>query len=208
MRISIIMAVHLGYYEVAVTHSASDPTIRFRYAVESFRKQNFKDAELIIVSDGCNIAEGIYYDSYFDDHAIRFKYVDKQPTFSGIPRNIGLEMAKGEIICYLDHDDAFGQNHLQIINDNFDTSKYDWVWYNDYPVNTVLSEKQERDVWPVLNVIGTSAIAHKRSAGVVWGGEYAHDWRMIEKCLLPLPGIKIPTPEYYVCHFRKIEDFK
>ena len=115
-------------------------------------------------------------------------------------------MAKGEIICYLDHDDAFGPNHLQIINDNFDISKYDWVWYNDYVVDTILAEKQERDVWPALNVIGTSAIAHKKSANVVWPSGYAHDFRMIEQYLLQRPGIKIPTPEYYVCHFRKIED--
>ena len=114
-------------------------------------------------------------------------------------------MAKGEIICYLDHDDAFGPNHLQIINDNFDTSKNDWVWYNDYVVDTILADKVERNVWPALNVIGTSAIAHKRGLAV-WGGDYAHDFRMIEQCLMPLPGMKIPTPEYYVCHFRKIED--
>jgi glycosyltransferase involved in cell wall biosynthesis len=206
MRISVIMAVNLGYYDVGFTHSASDPTIRFRHAVESFRKQHFKDAELLIVSDGCKVSEAIYYDSYFGDPSMRFRYIDKQEVFSGVPRNTGLLMAKGDIICYLDHDDAFGPNHLQIINDNFDTEKNDWVWYNDYVVDTILAEKVERNVFPALNVIGTSAIAHKRNVGVVWEGEYAHDWRMIEKCLLPLPGMKIPTPEYYVCHFRRIED--
>ena len=198
------MAVHLGYYDVGFTHSASDPTIRFRNAIESFRKQTFKDAELIIVSDGCKIAEAIYEDSYSHDLSIKFKYLEKQPIFSGVPRNVGIEMAEGDIICYLDHDDAFGPNHLQIINDNF--GAWSWVWYNDFLVDTILAHKYERDVVPAMNVIGTSAIAHRKDAGVVWGDGYAHDWRMIEACLLPLPGIKIPTPEYYVCHFRKIED--
>ena len=119
MKISVIMAVNLGYYDVGFTHSASDPEERFINAVDSFINQKFKDAELIIVSDGCRKAENLYWSNYSYNPSIKYKYLDKQATFSGVPRNVGLSMADGEIICYLDHDDAFGPNHLQIINDNF-----------------------------------------------------------------------------------------
>ena len=206
MRISVVMAVNLGYYDVGFTHSASDSEKRFINAVNSFLNQSLKGSELIIISDGCEKAEKIYGEMFTRCLNVRFRGIDKQPIFSGTPRNMGIQTATGDVICYLDHDDAFGPNHLQIIHDNFDTSKHDWVWYNDYVVDTILAEKAERNVFPAMNVIGTSAIAHRKKAGVVWGDGYAHDFRMIEACLLPRPGIKIPTPEYYVCHFRKIED--
>ena len=48
--------------------------------------------------------------------------------------------------------------------------------------------------------IGTSSIAHKRNLDIIWDDGYGHDWNMIEKCLLPYNGIKIVTPEYFVCH--------
>ena len=208
MRISVIMPVNLGYYENAITHSADNPGFRFIQAVRSFYKQTFRLAELIIISDGCRIAEQLWRKYYSDQQFIHFKYIEKQSQFSGMVRNTGIEMAQGEIICYLDHDDAFGVNHLSIINENFDTSKYDWVYYNDYLVDTIMAEKYERTVIPVQRSIGTSSIAHRRNIDVVWGNEYNHDWHMIEKYLLPLPYIKIPTPEYYVCHFRKTDDFK
>ena len=202
------MAVSLARYENAITSSASHPEYRFIQAVKSFLAQSFKDAELIIISDGDKMAEDIWAHQWVANPSIKFKYIAKQSQFSGVVRNTGLAMAEGDVICYLDHDDCFGPTHLKVISDNFDTAKYDWVYYNDFLVDTIMAEKYERQVIPAPRSIGTSSIAHKRSTEVVWGDEYNHDWHMIEKYLLHLPHTKIPTPEYYVCHFRKVEDFK
>jgi len=207
MRISVIMPVNLGYYKCDVTQSASHPEIRFMYAVRSFLSQVFKDAELIIISDGDRKVEDIWTHLWVGNPSIRFKYIDKREPYSGVVRNVGLEMAGGDIICYLDHDNVFGPNHLRIIDENFDTREYDWVYYNYYLVDTVMADKVMRNVDPVYCSIDTGAIAHKRSIGVEWETGYGHDWWMIEKYLLPLKSMKIPTPEYYFCHFRKIEDF-
>ena len=153
------------------------------------------------MSDGCKIAEEIYNRLFTDKVNVRFKYIEKQEMFIGVVRQSGLELALGEIICYLDHDDMFGVNHLAIIDECFDTDKYDWVYYNDFLVkNAAHTVVEERLVKPKQNFIGTSAIAHKRSIGVVWGNEYGHDMDMIRNYLLPLPYTKIPTPQYYVCH--------
>jgi hypothetical protein len=48
-------------------------------------------------------------------------------------------------------------------------------------------------------------ISHRKDLNVVWGDNYAHDWRMIERYLLPHPSIQIPMPQYYVCHFHPID---
>ena len=207
MRISVIMPVNLGVYECDVTHNPDNSVFRFIQAVQSFIHQSLSGNELIIISDGCDVAEATYNDWFSAHPRIRFKKIPKQDPYSGAVRNAGLEMARGEIICYLDHDDAFGSRHLQIINENFDTSKYDWVYYDDFLVDTTMENKEHRIVDPVFCSIGTSSIAHRRDVEVKWGNGYGHDWAMIEKYLLRQPHMKIATPEYYVCHFRKIEDF-
>jgi len=205
MRISVIMPVNLGYYDViengqVVIKSASDPEHKFRRAINSFIIQSFKDAELIIVVDGCWIAANIYLTGYSQIPNIRYKWLDKQVQYAGIVRQTGIEMATGEIICYLDHDDMFGRNHLSIINENFDLEKYDWVYYDDfivYPDDTVFL----RDVQQEVCKIGTSSIAHKKNLEVKWGDGYGHDWHLVNTYLIPNHKcIKIPTPQYYVCH--------
>jgi len=196
------MPVFLQSYEINGIKSAKDPVIKFLRAVDSFIRQSFSDAELIIISDGCKIAEQLYDIEFSHISRIKYAYIEKQSTFSGRVRQTGIKMAQGDIICYLDHDDYIGINHLKIINDNF---KGDWVYYNDYLIQGKDGEDlifKEREVSPQLYYIGTSMIAHRKDLNVVWGDGYTHDWRMIEKYLLPHPSMKIPTPEYYVCHFH------
>lgn len=201
MRMSVIMPVYLGKYEFLIHRSASDPENKFRRAINSFLQQTFDDAELIIVSDGCDASKAIYLSEFSDEHQIRFTQIPKQPLYGGMTRQTGVDMAIGDIICYLDHDDMFGNNHLRIINDNFDTDMYAWVYYDDYLVrNADHSKIDTRTVVPMRNWMGTSSIAHRRDIGVVWGDGNTHDFDMIEKYLLHLKYTKIPTPQYYVCH--------
>lgn len=203
MKISVIMPVYLNPYP----NSATNLSYKFMRAVQSFIDQEFKDAELIIISDGCNKAESVY-NMYFDQVAnIHFKRIDKQIPFSGIVRQTGLNMAQGEIICYLDADDLLGTKHLTIINEFFDLSLYDWAFYDDHVIIDTQFNYSTRNVSIAYACIGTSTIAHKKSLGVVWGDGYGHDWRLIEKYLMNRPGIKIPTPQYYVCHTPAGNDF-
>jgi glycosyltransferase involved in cell wall biosynthesis len=198
--ISVIMPVNLSPYKHGNIKCASDPEYKFKRAVQSYLDQTFKDSELIIISDGCSKAEDIYLKYYSNNKSIIFKIIEKQIDFSGNIRQSGIELAKGEIICYLDHDDFFGRDHLKYINESF---KNDWVYYDDFIItgkNDHGFNATKRDVVPQFCSIGTSSIAHKRSLNVVWGDGYGHDWRMIEKYLLRFPHSKIPKAEYYVCH--------
>lgn len=208
LRFSVIMPVCLSPYEVDGIKSASHPEIKFKRAVDSFLDQSFKDAELIIIADGCGITEDIYVSDYLHCKNIKFKYIEKQPHHGGKVRQTGIEMAQGEIITYLDHDDFIGSDHLKIINNNFDTSKYSWCFYDDYLIQRKEGNElifKIREVKPSLYYIGTSMISHLRRLNVKWTDGYAHDWRMIENYLLPHAGIKITMPQYYVCHFHKID---
>lgn len=203
MRFSVIMPVCLSPYQFGEIKSASDPEYKFRRAITSFIHQSLPGNELIIISDGCDIAERIY-NEYSSHPKIRFKKIKKQIQYSGKVRQVGIEMAKGDIITYLDHDDFIGVDHLRIISENFD-SDYKWCFYNDYLIQGKEGNElifKIREVARSLYHIGTSMISHLRNMNVQWPDGYAHDWRMIESYLLPHPGVRIPMPEYYVCHFH------
>lgn len=205
MRFSVIMPVCLEPYEWGEIKSASSPEDKFIRAVLSFIHQSMSGNELIIIADGSDKAETIYKENFSSHPHIRFKRIEKQPLFSGKVRQSGIDMARGEIICYLDHDDFIGSDHLKIINDHFTGQ---WVYFNDWLAQDKIGSElvfTGREVLPQLNYIGTSMIAHKRSLEVKWDDGYTHDWRMIEKYLLPHPGIRIPRPQYYVCHFHEID---
>ena len=62
MRISVIMPVYLGEYPTR----GSNPEYKFKRAVETYIDQEYKDSELIIVSDGCRIAEGIWRNNFIN----------------------------------------------------------------------------------------------------------------------------------------------
>jgi glycosyltransferase involved in cell wall biosynthesis len=208
MRFSVIMPVCLEGYVSGPNRSASLPEFKFTRAIDSFLNQTFNDAELIIISDGSVKAQEIYQAYYSHHPNIRFKYLDKQDLFSGKVRQAGIDMASGDIICYLDHDDLFGKDHLDIINKHFNTDILDWVYYNDYLVtNPELTGLHERENIKANCRIGTSTIAHKRSLEVQWPDGYGHDWKLIETYLLHHPNDKIPTAQYYVCHLSGFSDF-
>lgn len=203
MKISVIMPVYLGEYP----NAANNRSYKFMRAVQSFIDQEFKDAELIIISDGCSKSQAVHKIYYDNISNIRFKLIEKQALFSGAVRQAGIAMAQGEIICYLDADDLLGRKHLLIINEFFDLTLYDWAFYDDHVIMDNQFNYSTRNTSIDYACIGTSSIAHKRNIEVVWTDGYGHDWRLIETYLKHRPGIKIPTPQYYVCHLPTGLDF-
>jgi glycosyltransferase involved in cell wall biosynthesis len=202
------MPVCLTPYAQYGNTCATNPEFKFKRAINSFIAQEHKNCELVIVSDGCKKAEKIYLENFTQIPNIRFKFIEKQILFSGVVRNTGIEMAQGELICYLDHDDIFGTRHLLTINQYFDTNIYDWCYYNDFLIIDKDFNTLERNISLHPCWIGTSCIVHKKSLGVRWSNGYGHDWELIKNYLFnKRPGIKIPTAQYYVCHAPGTCDF-
>lgn len=198
MRFSIICPSYLGNYKGA----AANRDKKIVRMIESVMAQTFQDFELIIIADGCKKTVEIC-EPYFYEYLpkIRILEIPKQKTWSGLVRNAGIAKAQGEIITYIDIDDYFGANHLQIINDNF--GDYDWVYANHYMWNPKQGKFLEYNTnIEVKGMCGTSSISHKRSMNAYWvNNGYEHDFVFINtlKKISNNYG-RIPCTEYMVCH--------
>ena len=178
------MPSYLGDYPNCATNREE----KLPRAIESFLAQEI--GELVVVADGCNKTAEIA-----SKYPVTIISIDKQPFFSGVPRNTGIQAAKYNYIAYLDNDDMFGANHLKRIADNLDA---DWLYWNDYVNGKV------RPVSLEFGHIGTSAIAHKKDLNCKWGDGYGHDWEFIQQ--LKNYFSKQITTNYQVMHIPNVID--
>lgn len=210
MKVTVIMASFLGNYP----GSAQYRDKKFIRAVNSFKKQTYQNKELIIVSDGCEITTRLYNENFKDDDNIRLIELPKQVLYSGEMRNVALREAEGDLISYLDSDDVIGKKHLETIVEQFDTDKYDWVFYNDYLVTSPdFKMLQTRVVETRFGSIGTSAVTHKNPKNIKngkylrWTSGYGHDFIFVYK--LNALGTRFTklskNPQYLVCHYRNAD---
>lgn len=95
--ISIIIPVYNGEKYIADT-------------IKSVIDQTYKNWELIIVDDGStdNTAKVV---EQFSDY--RISYIKKNNTGVSDTRNVGANLAKGEILCFLDADDVWLPQNLE-----------------------------------------------------------------------------------------------
>ena len=191
MRFSVVIPSYLGHYHNAA-RNREDKILR---AINSVFNQSFTDYEVIVVADGCEKTMGIV-----GDIDVRSFLIPKSRTWSGEPRNKGIEEAQGDYIIYLDIDDIYGTDHLKNVEAGIGDN--DWVWYDDIRYSPRTEEWYENPCYITkLGRHGTSNICHRRWLPVRWDHVgYAHDYYFVQQLLRYPKYAKIPGAEYYVCH--------
>ncbi len=126
-------------------------------AISSCLKQTYRNIEVIVIDDGCTDNTEQVVKSFIDERVV---YI-KNKTNKGIPatRNIGLNIATGEFIGFLDHDDEYLpekiEEQVKVLTDNPDigfvvcgryeieikTNKQTIKKANDYILQQVLVRK-------------------------------------------------------------------
>ena len=82
-------------------------------AIESVINQTYKNWELIIIDDGSTDNTNEVVNKFIQkDH--RIKYFYQQNSERSIARNNGIKKSKANWICFLDSDDLYHFNHLEI----------------------------------------------------------------------------------------------
>ena len=95
------------------------------FAIDYFLKQDYPNAELVIIDDGINSSASI-----IPDHPkIKYFYTEPLGTI-GVKRNYACEKALGEIIMHWDDDDYYAPDWITRITDALLTSDADIVGLN------------------------------------------------------------------------------
>lgn len=125
---------------VTVLIATYNKSSTLRYAIESVLWQTFEDFELWVVGDGCTDDSEQVVTS-FTDPRVNWCNLPVNTGYQSIPHNEGLRRANGEYIAYLNHDDIWMPNHLQVLVDclenpgvDFAYTIMEWIltWQDDY----------------------------------------------------------------------------
>lgn len=73
--------------------------------------QKFADYELILVDDGSTDSSGTICDRYADEND-KIRVIHKQNEGQSDARNVGLQQAKGEYVCFVDSDDYWDEEAM------------------------------------------------------------------------------------------------
>jgi glycosyltransferase involved in cell wall biosynthesis len=94
--------------------------------IESILNQEYEDYELLLVNDGSTDQSGCICDDYaLKDNKI--KVVHQQNKGVSVTRNLGIEKAVGEWICFVDGDDTLQPNSLALIMNKFENQQFEII---------------------------------------------------------------------------------
>ncbi len=88
--------------------------------IDSILSQTFTDFELLLIDDGSKDKSGTICDEYAEKDS-RVKVFHKKNGGVSSARNLGLDNAKGEWICFVDSDDYIESGFLQSFEGNLDS---------------------------------------------------------------------------------------
>ena len=90
-----------------------------------FAKRNFPQTEIIVVENGST--EDM---SFLNEYDIVLRHCEKGISRA---RNLGLDIAKGDYICFIDNDDWIPGYYFEEIYKRIESGKdwYIWQWYSD-----------------------------------------------------------------------------
>jgi len=142
-------------------------------AIDSVLSQSFQNFEIIVIDNGSTDSTKQIVESYASS---KIKYFFQKGSGSpASPRNAGIRKSSAEWICFLDSDDYWLPNKLEVLNREINTSKNADVFYHyekmfDYNIGkeTILSHKRSlnnmyQDMLENGNQLSTSATTIRKS---------------------------------------------
>ncbi len=102
------------------------------------------EVEWIIVDDGC-------HEKRLDDIDAKIIHLENNSGGASVPRNIGLDNAKGKYITFIDADDMVSDNYISKIMDKINNTNFDYCyisWRSQRHENNIIIE-EEPPIWNV-----------------------------------------------------------
>ena len=205
---SVVMQSTLKDYPGAATNREE----KLLRAVDSVLKQYCDDLELIVIADGCDDTIRLL-EGYTDERLLTHKIEIEQPKnvrgkWRSVARNVGIRLANGRYIVYLDNDDMFTPHYLRYLKDEILRDTLAWYVVDHY--YKVPSRWKYKRVELRPNSAGTANIVHTKRIRSRWP-EYwnygAEDWAFIRSIINErIPHRHIDLAGYMICHMRGVYD--
>ncbi|CUQ11647.1 Hyaluronan synthase [Turicibacter sanguinis] len=114
------------FYSIIVPIYNSECTLK--ECLDSIRNQTYENFEVILVNDGSKDNSGFICDTY-SLHDNRFKVIHRNNSGVSNARNLGLSVAKGKYIIYIDSDDYIEKGTLEKITEVMAGKEYDLIMF-------------------------------------------------------------------------------
>ena len=130
------------------------------HSINSVIKQTYINWELLVIDDGStdNTKEIVLN---YKDKRIKYFYQDNQER--SVARNHGIDLASGIYICFLDSDDLYEANHLEVLNS--------YVSLNNHPKELIFTNcyylKEYKKDKPTLPIASGDPIKYLLQASVI-----------------------------------------
>ena len=95
--------------------------------LKSVTAQSFSDYEVLLVDDGSTDASASVCRSLCGGDA-RFRYLHQENQGPSAARNAGLDLARGQWICFVDSDDAVAPDYLSALYERIEREGCDCVF--------------------------------------------------------------------------------
>lgn len=170
-------------------------------AINSVLEQAYTDWELIIIDDGSTDNTRQVVQSFINRHN-NIQYFYQENKERSVARNLGIQQSKGQYLCFLDDDDYFLPNHLQVLQEAIIAQKKPVAIFRTGMI-TKEGEKRthspfynpQKDKNPILfflnNMVGMHTLAfHKEILDEVqFDKRWFHfqDTHLLIRCLLKFP---------------------
>ncbi|MCM8786962.1 MAG: glycosyltransferase family 2 protein [Candidatus Omnitrophica bacterium] len=145
-----------------------------KIAIESILSQTFEDYEIIIIDDGSTDKTELLIKDLIKKSFIareKIKYIYQEHKGVSFARNLGVMLANGKFICFLDSDDRYRQNKLEVT----------FQYIKKYPTYKIFHTEE---IWYRNGQLLSQKKYHKKPTGYVF--KYA-----VKMCCISISTVAI-----------------
>lgn len=155
--------------------------------IESIMRQSFRDIQIIIINDGSTDGTDVICRN-LSTVDCRITYIETGNKGVAAARNIGIEKAGAEWLCFVDGDDYLPENALEtlygsvynadIIIGDYCTDKNGNIKNESFFADNVKKADKSKILWLIGNALGCGfyGAGYSANIGVPWGKLYRKDF--------------------------------
>ena len=134
--------------------------------------QTYKFFEVLLIDDGStDLTSKICMDKEKNDS--KYHYFYKKNSGVSDSRNLGINNALGEYICFVDVDDGFSNNYLKHFEECLENEKVDFVCCDIMKFRDNITNENEENVLKISqNIEDKYSILFSKYAGYIWNKIY------------------------------------